>query len=584
MYVSKEILISQTSEKLIAAEPRSNIVASRGRSSSEVINDEHRVAEIIGALVSYGCKGSIRHTAIGLQATACDSHVGAIRWEILGGQIISEPFAVDVVGHNSVFRFAVKKLFQEGSYLVTDLPNVIHVLRHRWQRRVQVSGDLRVSFVHPTTTELVHGRVRDVSYHGIAFWLDTEGQLVSGLELEEVVVTLPELETRLKCQVCFVQKGFDRRWLCGLRVHTCLDGNLKWYQLVEDYLHPGTNVGSRWCEETWSLYEKCGYLSLSGKNPKNFGQLRRAFQSVSKQLDHAPQIGCQVVWPTRTGKHVTAALSMLKVYHGTWLGFQGAKMTGPSPEGIPGRTVLFRIHQRAYEHVQRDPDLKWVLAYLQLRKMWTRMAHVDLPARYVESGDVCIIRFRAFEVPCTNRAASSQNTHELDVDVASSNELDQLVELISSHRPEAYVDALDLTRDRLDLGSNKRLWRGVRLERDRVILVARRFGAAVAAAILELGAEGTHIYGLIDLVRLYPLVPGGKVAFSDLICAAKTWYAGHGRKGFACFVENDMPVLESTRKAMVDLGEADLVLMSADRMPDWLEQVHLVTAPRPVVG
>ena len=207
------------------------------------------------------------------------------------------------------------------------------------------------------------------------------------------------------------------------------------------------------------------------------------------------------------------------------------------------------------------------------------MAHVDLNSKYVESGDAYIVRFRAFEARTGIDSRQQLGAH---IDLASDSELDQLVEAIGRHRPQAYLDGLDLVRERLDLRATKRLWRGVRLERERIILVARRCGIATAAAILELGAEGAHIYGLLDLARFFPLVPGGETAFSDLLATAKSWYEEQGRQKFTCFFEEGLPAIEPQRNQLADLGEADLVLLAAHRMPDWLEQVHLVTAPRAI--
>ena len=117
----------------------------------------------------------------------------------------------------------------------------------------------------------VEGRIRDISYNGLSFWLEPREQPQLSLTQFEADVELGSGRITVLCKVCFAQPGFGERVLYGTQImeHRC--DPVLWHQIVEGYLHPNTSVGSRWCEAIWELYEKCGYFNLSGKSPLTFG-------------------------------------------------------------------------------------------------------------------------------------------------------------------------------------------------------------------------------------------------------------------------------------------------------------------------
>jgi hypothetical protein len=356
-----------------------------------------------------------------------------------------------------------------------------------------------------------------------------------------------------------------------------LEENTSWFDLVNDQIHSETRVGSRFGEETWDLYDRCGYFTLSGKSPADFAPLRQAFLSTSRQLDHAPHLGCHVVSAASTGG-VRAALSVLKVYRGTWLGYQMAKTSGDI-DGIPGRAILRDIHLRAYEHVQRDPQVAWVLGYVQVKRVWSKLAHYDMPLRHVASGDAAIVRFRALEVPCTAHREET-NAPEVQVGTASRTEALKIAGAIRRLRPWQYADALDLVPERIQMEEIRRSWNRSRFERERGLLVARVHGVAVAAAIVEIGAEGMHLFNLLDLARLYPLTAAGVAHFPRLLEAAKAWFLERGRSKYVLFQEEDMVLPDEVVAGFGDMGQADMTILAAARVPELLEHVFEITAPR----
>jgi hypothetical protein len=335
-------------------------------------------------------------------------------------------------------------------------------------------------------------------------------------------------------------------------------------------------AGDGWSAACWALYEATGYFSLSDKDPSQFHPLKEAYARTSRRLAAAPEVGCHVVWPVGDGT-LQAALSILKVYHGSWFGFQMAKLRGDAPGAVPAGTVLREIHLRAYEHAQRDPDLRWVIGYCQDKPIWSRLAHRDFTTRHAPSERACVVRFRAVEVSCSGPAFCRADG--VDVGPATPREAAALLRVLERLRPRPYREAFDLVPERFDLAGAKAAWARANLSRDRTTLVARRDGEPVAAAVLEDAEEGTHLFHLLDLVRVYPLAEGGEAHLGALLQAAREWYAGRGKRQFICFLEEDVAPPE-VRQGVQDLGVADMAIHSADLLPDLLEHIYEVTVPR----
>jgi hypothetical protein len=250
-----------------------------------------------------------------------------------------------------------------------------------------------------------------------------------------------------------------------------------------------------------------------------------------------------------------------------------AKVKGNTAEGVLGRTVLREIHLRTYEHIQRHGGANWVIAYPQVKPVWSRLVHHDLPRKYVERGEACVVRFHAIEL------AASMLSPDDDIGPASADELSLLSSTLERSRPIQYVEALDLTRSQLELSANKNVWHAAGLPRERVTLVSRRKGEPVAAAVAELAADGAHLFRLLDLVRLFPLSQGASEHYPRLLAAAGRWFGRHGKPAFVLYREEGTAVDLTGIPIVQDMGLADMSILAAARLPELLEYLHQVTAP-----
>jgi hypothetical protein len=112
--------------------------------------------------------------------------------------------------------------------------------------------------------------------------------------------------------------------------------------------------------------------------------------------------------------------------------------------------------------------------------------------------------------------------------------------------------------------------------------VASSYGVPCAWAVLEAAEEGLHLFGLFDCVRLYSLAPTGHHFFAPLLDYARHWYAQREKSSFTYLAEEDQALVWNP-SGMTDLGAADLLSISTELMPDFLEYLSLITAPRPPI-
>lgn len=528
--------------------------------------------ETLDALFRHGARGRC-FVGDGVVSIVAESVEGErLRWRIdkAGASAVGEPGRVtaEVTGLECVYRMSLDDRVIDEDLLITSHPRAITRFRHRWMRRVEPSG-LEASFV--IGRDRHRGVVRDISYEGLSIeFSPSVAMLHPGTRIASLQVGDSVVEAVVR-RISPTPSGC----VCGVEVIT---PSTSFIDLADEHLHPDTCMGSEWTEHLWQLYETCGYFHLSGKEPAAFQRNKSAFVQVARQLDAAPEVGFHVVWPLREPAAATAALSALKIYDRAWLGLHMAKIKGDI-EGVSGRKILRDIHLHAYERIQLDPNAAWIIGYSQVKPVWSNLVHYNLPMRQAPAGEADIVRFRALELDATNGPKPSV-PREIDIGMANKRESQLVAFELTRLRSSIYCDALDLVPERISLGQIRTVWERVGLQRDRAILVARKNDELIAAAVLELAEEGTHLFGLLDLVRLYAFKPEGESVFPALLGTAKSWFKKQGRTRFVCLLEEGTPLPDECIARATDLGEAHMTILAAHRIPELLEEVYQVTAPR----
>ena len=176
------------------------------------------------------------------------------------------------------YRFNVKRGKQNGSQFVAEVPGALTQSRQRWNRRCTPVGTVRLSFRHPKTGAIVRGTIHDVSHTGLAVDCDLPTDLSPGSKLAGLRVERPGQEAvALNCEVRYTRtEDVEDHERLGLRIaHPMLD-YLRWSNVVEDLLYPGTKCSPEYAGKVWDLFGQCGYFLLAGRTMESFKRLEKA--------------------------------------------------------------------------------------------------------------------------------------------------------------------------------------------------------------------------------------------------------------------------------------------------------------------
>lgn len=458
------------------------------------------------------------------------------------------------------------------------LPAWITKVARRRTRRAEAPAGLVLRFRATSEATQDDAAVVDISRHGLAFRVHL---LDAVFEIGDV---LPPFELWHGTALLGCYRGTVRNLrltpgedasIVGLSITPRSPADeLRLTELLDGLLYPST-LGR--ASDVWEVFESSGYLHLSNKTPPDFEPLRTPFLEVAQALEAAPQVGTIAHWPAEGP--IQATVSHLKVYQSSWLLCQVSKRKANAQAG-DGRRGLREMYLRIYESAEADVDTRWLLVYVQDEApRWSRELHVELPRRYEQTGEACLLPFRALELDTTELTGRSPHL-EPRVVVADPRTAQDAIRDLSRVRPAQYLDALDLSEARYDLREVVRRWQRAGLSRERQLLVAYHGDVRCALAVVETAQLGAHLYGLLDCLRMYPLRPGGEWAFGGLLRAAQRWFAARGRPSFV-YLEEFPRTLPTRALGFRDLGGATFTALSVDRMPELLQRTSDLASQRP---
>ena len=488
------------------------------------------------------------------------------------------PYHITAVGYGSVARFRVLQGEWRDGALHTPRPVRLERSRFRSFRRSGRVDGVVLRFHHPAWPDLEVVRpVVDVSLNGVrAEHVPQEDLLYKDLHLPRVEVLCEGrrvFDGAADVRVLRVEGG---RTSVGLRLSIEPEARGAWLDFVQSRAHPEVRSGSFFSMDVWELFDKSGYFNLSYRTPAHFAALRRDFAHAQGILERAPSVGSTVVWPSDDG--VDATVSAFKIYRHTWLGCHMAKRRGLR-QGKHGGELLREVHYRAFEDAAFLDRVHWVAGFIQVRPHFSSVAIAEFSARCAETGEGDIQRFRAVQIE------SDWRSHAIGRSAPFVRPLDEagrrtLVASIARERSTAYREALDLTVDRLDMLQVTQELASVGMTRERVLFGAYGARGLEAVAVAELGEPGLHIFGLLDAVRLFPIVgPLRRNNVYALLSAAAAWYQEKDRERFVLFDEHGAFRADMSA-SFTDLGLADLTLFAGHLLPDFLDHLYEISTPR----
>ncbi|HTV18595.1 MAG TPA: PilZ domain-containing protein [Polyangiaceae bacterium] len=472
--------------------------------------------------------------------------------------------------------FAAYRLtWEPGRGCVLD---AIEVLSARVERRTGVSARVRFRYAPGIDAASVEpmeqsdtrceATVLDVSSGGLAFFVASADALPAvGRTLEGCTITWkrgPSLDVRAHVvHACPHADG----WRVGVRLEAELDVLQAWCEHVEGLQFSETARPELDAEQVWNAYADSGYLHIGGKTSAAFERGKLAFARAQRLLARAPRVGALFTGGGATQPE--AYVHQVQCWPRSWLLYQLCRL----PRGRSLRTsddgILASLYEHCYAFVLAA-GAEWMVTYTHASDTtYTHRLHYE-HALKLAPHQGCTLPFEAIEISGVRGPSK-----DAFVGTASAGEIAATARALAARFPAPYLASTRLDRADLGLDDLDGLWRGSGLERRREVLVARRDGRAVAAAILDMATPGLHVYGLLDKVRLVELEAGGERAFDGLLAAAHERYVVTGHTSCVYFRELGAPAPGSGIEH-ASMGKANINVLGRAAAASFLEHVFLL--------
>jgi hypothetical protein len=208
--------------------------------------------------------------------------------------------------------------------------------------------------------------------------------------------------------------------------------------------------------------------------------------------------------------------------------------------------------------------------------------HVDFAQSHSHAANAGVVTFRALEIQArpdmgteTKNPVGGITTEERRVLVrpAEPAELPRVFVAAAAVYPPGFLEAHALAPQ---LEAPWQAWADAGLRRGREIAVAEREGRLEAAAVLEYGEDGVHLFGLFDVVRIFPINRLTDETASALLEYAKAFFARLGKSTFLYASE------PTASQAQWPIGAIDRALihctfMSTALLPEFADHVWELT-------
>jgi hypothetical protein len=450
------------------------------------------------------------------------------------------------------------------------LCNSLETFAERHTRRAGVSSRVRVQYQGAGAWDgSADAAVVDVSTGGLSFLLDADSELPKpGDVFQDCVVSWRRGSSlRLEAQVAHVTRQGAK-----VRVGVRLSGEAavvdEWRVLIEELLFADTSRGKADSELLWSAYAASGYLQLGGKDSESFGGQQPAFRRAQALLAQAPQVGA--IFSAGRVDCPEAYVHQMQGWPRAWLLLHLCRRREGRTLRTSDDSILLSLYDHCYGFILAH-EAEWLVTYTHAGDTaFSHRVHCEYAGTLApELG--CVLPFEAVEVS----GVSGELAEDASVSPARSGDLVVIRHALVEQLPAPYLQAMGLSDDDLGLGSMGRLWAGSGLARSRQILVARRRGRVVAAAILDLASAGLHLYGLLDKVRLVAVEAGGRDYFNALLRVSYSCFAAAGHSRFVYFRDVDAPAL-SEQVVSSSMGNAHINVIGRQSAAGFLQRVFLL--------
>ena len=448
--------------------------------------------------------------------------------------------------------FCARAELREDGLVSLPLPVQLNHIVHRSSVRSRVEGfSGRLSFEHPRLGCPVGRWLDGVGATGLSFSTVPEIDLLfPGDELPSFRCHVEGrvLEAQAVIRSVFPDSEVEGGYLCGVEILEFGDHDeeLEWHryvlsQLGQLELHSPT-VDSR----VWKAMESSEYLALWTEDDL---PTRLSFGDTWEEIE--PDNGHQILLCSDEIPVGTATGNRL--YPDTWiyhqLGIDAQVRSG-------SQAVTFDLLRRLFAGVtyamSQVGSMQHIVAYMENgrgygKKIFKKFAEtLNQPERMI-----CLDNWVFKGDPWTIDPRSESTRSRLAVGLATEEDLDEIALAIARDKPRLYAQALSLERGTLDLREFAAECAAQDYLRERLVLTCRDEQRMRGAMVVEIGAEGANVFGLLNtcwFVALDDRAVAPEVS-AALLEKAKRLFRKRGRRLFLVIADD-----ESHGAALVEHG------------------------------
>lgn len=448
-------------------------------------------------------------------------------------------FTFGSAGAVGFFQAAVWRR-SESDVVLTMPPEIRQAgFRGSFRYRLDASAGVNVTLPHPRLADVrLHKPVLDASSDGLSFPLDPATDLLfAGEAMRDIRIAVPEGEVSAEAILRSVSPGGDPGQLLGgldLVGFASARDQDRWQRYVFHAVHPRSRLGTpETVGDAWHVLESSGYLQETTEELR--AGLAKQFYFSWQRHAANPDVGRYIV-QYKGGRPIGTVAASL-AYPRAWLTHHFGI---DEQERKADRHGMFELARELYcgmQHLMRDiASLEYFIICADVGRSWNRMVYGEFIERFGGHEDVLYDTYKVYKcIPCDQLPVSHVAPDGVIIVEADEELLACLCEHLAAELPALEVEALSLHLDGLLLNEFSQSCRDNGYVREREIFFAEEDGVPLAALVVEIGEEGTNIFGLLNrcwFVYLQPQAAVDDRVKYHLLRRAVRYYANKAKLEF----------------------------------------------------
>ncbi len=394
--------------------------------------------------------------------------------------------------YGSRLRLELVPIAQEQGELTCRWPERGFLWKQRGIGRVRTQpGRLSVAFESPFTRAVRIRPLSDLSTRGLAFITEPEDGLVVGVLLTGLSVRLDGGVIQGRGIVRNVRRDDDGRLVAGVELIGLSEhGQRLLNGFVTASIHPQVRLAQPTdLKRLWAVYSGVGLFQR--EHAATSPVLGRIETTRKTLLSRGKEVFVKVVGQAE-GDLVGAA-ELIRTYQGTWTLQHVGALDG-------ARLTIDQLVVPLVEDVVSRRDFKCLHALLEVKG-----GSQALDRLRGQRPDGTQLWWREHTLVTEGPSYAVPSALGEDIQHAGPPDRDFIIGKLRERWQPLELEALDLTAGQLGLESIGRVFRGLGLERRRLVRMCMSVGGPLGFSLIEQSSAGLNFSGLSDLVRLVPI-------------------------------------------------------------------------------